>query len=38
MLRLILQDSPAVHANLLPITYTRPVADLLVGINTIAGK
>ena len=36
--RIILRDIPETHINLLPLTYTRPVADLLVGINTIRQK
>ena len=36
--RIILRDIPETHVNLLPLTYTRPVADLLVGINTIRQK
>lgn len=38
MSKIILQDLPSVHANLLPLSYTRPVADLIVGINTIRQK
>lgn len=38
MRRIILQDQAVPRANLLPLTYTRPVADLPVGINTIRQK
>lgn len=38
MRKIILRDSPETHVNLLPLTYTRPVADILVGINTIRQK
>lgn len=38
MRKIILRDNPETHVNLLPLTYTRPVADLLVGINTIRQK
>lgn len=38
MRKVILKDSFEVHQNLLPLTYTRPVADILVGINTIRQK
>lgn len=38
MRKIILRDTPENHVNLLPLTYTRPVADLLVGINTIRQK
>lgn len=38
MSKIILRDTPDSHVNLLPMTYTRPVADLLVGINTIRQK
>src|ERR1700754_4728411 len=34
---IILFDDNA-HLSLLPLTYTRPVADLRIGILTIAGK
>lgn len=37
-LNIILADSEDSHANLLPLTYTRPVADLRIGILTIAEK
>lgn len=36
--KIILRDTPVTHVNLLPLTYTRPVADLIVGINTIRRK
>lgn len=38
MRKIILKDSSANHDNLLPLSYTRPVADLLVGVNTIRQK
>ena len=38
MNKIILRDSRETHLNLLPLTYTRPVADLIVGINTIRQK
>ncbi|MBA9076872.1 MULTISPECIES: GlmU family protein [Rufibacter] len=38
MKNLVLFDDPALRANLLPFTFTRPVADLRVGILTIAEK
>lgn len=38
MRKIILHDIAENHANLLPLTYTRPVADLIVGINTIRRK
>ncbi len=38
MLNIILRDIPDVHANLLPITLTRPVADIRSGILTIREK
>ena len=38
MLNIILKDIPAVRDNLLPLTFTRPVADLRMGILTIRGK
>lgn len=37
-MNLILFDEPALRQNLLPFTFTRPVADLRVGILTIAEK
>ena len=38
MRKIILRDEQSVHDNLLPLSYTRPVADLLIGINTIRQK
>lgn len=38
MLNIILKDIADVRGNLLPITLTRPVADIRVGILTIRGK
>ncbi len=35
---IILYDTPSVRENLLPLSYTRPVADFLVGITTIRAK
>lgn len=35
---IILFDVPAVRENLLPLSYTRPVADFLVGITTLRRK
>ncbi|MCM1070569.1 MAG: hypothetical protein NC210_09350 [[Clostridium] fimetarium] len=35
---IILYDVPSVRENLLPLSYTRPVADFLVGITTIRAK
>jgi len=37
-MNLILFDDPGVRSNLLPLTFTRPVADIRVGILTIAEK
>lgn len=37
-MNLILFDDPNIRPNLLPFTYTRPVAEIRVGILTIAGK
>lgn len=37
-MNVILFDTPAAHGNLLPLSYTRPVADFRVGILTIAEK
>ena len=34
----ILFDTPQAHGNLLPLTFTRPVADLRVGIVTLREK
>ncbi|MDE6266356.1 MAG: glucose-1-phosphate thymidylyltransferase [Muribaculaceae bacterium] len=38
MKKLILVDNPTVKTDLLPLSYTRPVADLRVGITTIKEK
>ncbi|MFC2113888.1 GlmU family protein [Bacteroidota bacterium] len=38
MANYILQDVPEIWMNLLPFTYTRPIADILVGILTIREK
>lgn len=38
MLNIILKDIEGVRGNLLPLTFTRPVADIRVGILTIRGK
>ena len=35
---IILFDLPAVRENLLPLSYTRPIADFLVGITTVRKK
>ena len=35
---IILLDLPAVRENLLPLSYTRPIADFLVGITTLRKK
>lgn len=35
---IILFDLPAVRENLLPLSYTRPIADFLVGITTLRSK
>ena len=37
-MNVILFDTHEAHGNLLPISYTRPVADFRVGILTIARK
>jgi UDP-N-acetylglucosamine diphosphorylase/glucosamine-1-phosphate N-acetyltransferase len=37
-MNIILFDDPAVRLNLLPLTFTRPVANIRVGILTIAEK
>ena len=34
----ILFDTPQEHGNLLPLTFTRPIADLRIGIDTIRAK
>lgn len=38
MRNVILYDSAEVHANMLPLSFTRPVSDFRLGINTIAEK
>lgn len=38
MRNIILFDSPEIRTSLLPLTYTRPIADILIGIDTIADK
>lgn len=38
MKNIIIFDDPAMHMNLLPITYTRPVSYIRVGITTIYEK
>ncbi|MDE5628179.1 MAG: glucose-1-phosphate thymidylyltransferase [Muribaculaceae bacterium] len=37
-LRFVVFDDPEIHAQLLPLTYTRPVGDLRAGIDTVACK
>ncbi|MCM1066170.1 MAG: glucose-1-phosphate thymidylyltransferase [Muribaculaceae bacterium] len=37
-MRLVVFDDPAIRAELLPLTYTRPVGALRMGITTIAEK
>ena len=37
-MNIILFDDPAIRQNLLPLTFTRPVADIRIGILTIAEK
>lgn len=37
-IKLVMWDRPGVHDNLLPLTFTRPVADLRVGITTLRCK
>ncbi|WP_205504041.1 GlmU family protein [Rufibacter psychrotolerans] len=37
-MNIILFDDPALRANLLPLTFTRPVAEIRIGIMTIAEK
>ena len=37
-MNVIIYDSEAVHANMLPLSFTRPVSDFRVGITTIAEK
>ena len=38
MMNIVLFDEPAIRTSLLPFTFTRPVADIRVGILTIAEK
>lgn len=38
MKNIILFDTPKEHGNLLPLTFTRPVADIRIGITTIREK
>ena len=38
MMNIILFDQPAVRENLLPMSYTRPVADFRLGITTLREK
>lgn len=38
MRNIILFDNPDLRTSLLPLTYTRPIADILIGIDTIAEK
>lgn len=38
MRKIVLYDIPDVHANLLPLSFTRPIADFRVGITTIREK
>ncbi len=37
-MNVILFDNPTIRQNLLPFTFTRPVAEIRVGILTVAGK
>ena len=37
-MNIVLFDDPAIRTNLLPLTFTRPVANIRVGILTIAEK
>src|SRR5258708_37108826 len=37
-MNLILFDDPSIRSNLLPLTFTRPVAEIRIGILTIAEK
>jgi len=37
-MNLVLFDTPTQHSNLLPLTFTRPIADLRIGILTIREK
>lgn len=38
MRNIILYDAPDLHADLLPLTFTRPISDFRVGITTIKEK
>ena len=38
MQNIILFDQPEIHQSLLPLTFTRPIADLRIGILTIRGE
>lgn len=38
MENVILLDIPDIHIRLLPITFTRPIAEITIGIDTIAAK
>ncbi|MDE6108886.1 MAG: glucose-1-phosphate thymidylyltransferase [Muribaculaceae bacterium] len=38
MMEIIIYDPAGAHLSLLPLTYTRPVGDLRIGITTIAEK
>lgn len=38
MRNIILYDSPAVHADMLPLSFTRPVSDFRLGITTVSEK
>ena len=38
MRNIILYDVPRVHADLLPMSFTRPIADFRIGITTIRQK
>lgn len=35
---IILFDDPAIHSSLLPLTFTRPISHLLIGLDTIKAK
>ena len=37
-MNIILFDTTQEHGNLLPLTFTRPIAELRVGINTLREK
>lgn len=36
--RIILNDSPLIHTQLLPLTFTRPVGELMIGMTAIRQK